>query len=222
MFLIAHRANNNHGISENSQNAVANCINTDYIDGVEIDVRITKDKELVLIHDPVIDFCSSGRGMVKYMTLGELKKYKYGKSSELLTTLKDVLEIFNNKLLLIELKEVGNDYINLVDKTISLINNYPNINIYICSFNFGLLTYLKSNYPSIKCGLIIGYGLNKLKRVNNFDFLVLSFSNLKLINKNKENFIFGFKDYEVDKIKEYYLITDKSYLICKNNNLMLE
>ena len=53
MFLIAHRANNNHEFSENSKNAIINVLSKDYIDGIEIDVRITKDKRLVLIHDPI-------------------------------------------------------------------------------------------------------------------------------------------------------------------------
>lgn len=212
MFLIAHRANNNHGISENSKKAIVNCLNTDYIDGVEIDVRITKDKELVLIHDPIIDLSSNGHGIVKYMTLEELKKYKYGKSNEPLATLKEVLNVFSDKILLIELKEIGNDYINLVNETIKLITMYPTINIFVCSFNFELLTYLKNNYPNIRCGLIIGYGLNKLKATNNFDFLVLSSHNLEFIDKKKYTFIFGIKNTDISKLKNNtYLITDESY-----------
>ena len=89
MFLIAHRANDNHDFSENSQNAIVDCLNKDYIVGIEIDVRITKDRKLVLIHDPIIDFISNGRGIVKHMMLAELRKYQYGKSSEPLVTLED-------------------------------------------------------------------------------------------------------------------------------------
>lgn len=217
MFLIAHRANNNHDFSENSKNAIIKCINTDYIDGVEIDVRITKDKKLVLIHNPVIDLSSNGHGIVKYMTLDELSKYKYGKSNEQITTLEEILKIFHDKILLIELKEVGNDYIFLVDEVVKIVNMHPNINIYICSFNFELLTYLKNNYPNIKCGLIIGYGLNKLKANNNFDFLVLSSHHIELANKKKYSFVFGMKNSDINRLKEnIYLITDESYRVVKN------
>ena len=64
MFLIAHRANNNHDFSENSLKAILNVLDKDYIDGIEIDVRITKDKQLVLIHDLVIYFVIEGTGIV--------------------------------------------------------------------------------------------------------------------------------------------------------------
>ena len=216
MFLIAHRANNNHEFSENSKNAIINVLSKDYIDGIEIDVRITKDKRLVLIHDPIIDFVSNGHGIVKYMTLNNLQQYRYGKSEEKITLLEDVLKLNIQKILLIELKESGNDYIRLVDTTIKLINEYPGINIYICSFNFKLLMYLKNNYKNVKCGLIIGFGLNKLKAINNFDFLVLSGSNLGFLNTKQNNFVFGVKQSEVLKLpKNIYLITDTSYKLSK-------
>jgi len=219
MFLIAHRANDNHKFSENSKNAIISCLNYDYIDGVEIDVRITKDKKLVLMHNPIIDFDSDGSGIVKYMTMEELKKYKYGKSRETITTLEEVFEIIGNKILLIELKANGNDYITMVDKTVRLINKYARLNIYVCSFNFGLLTYLKNNYNNIKCGLIIGYGMNKLKYINNFDFLVLSHKKLALLNKKNYNFVFGIKNSEVPKLpEEIYLISDESYKLSKLKN----
>lgn len=219
MFLIAHRANNNHGFSENSKKAIISCLNTDYIDGIEIDVRITKDKKLILFHDPVIDFSSNRHGIVKHMNLIELEKNKYGKSEEPIATLEEVLKIFNDKILLIELKEIGNDYIDLVDEVVKLIKMYSNIHAYVCSFNFKLLIYLKNTYKDVKCGLIIGYGLNSLKLNNNFDFLVLSFHNLKLLNKKEPAFVFGVEQDEIDKLKEdTYLITDNSYSIVKTKN----
>ena len=216
MFLIAHRANDNHQFSENSKEAIVRCLEYDYIDGVEIDVRITKDKKLVLHHDSVLDFNSNGHGMVKYKTLRELNKYLYGKSNTKLATLEEVLPLFNKKILLIELKESGNDYIDLVDETAKIIYNYNYLNVYVCSFNFSLLTYMKNNYKNIKCGLIIGYGLNKLKIINNFDFFVLSSRNLDFINIKKYNFVFGIKDNDLNKLSNSsYFITDKSFEVVK-------
>lgn len=220
MFFIAHRANDNHKFSENSLPAILNVLDKEYIDGIEVDVRITKDKKLVLIHDPVIDFISTGSGIVNYMTLDELKKYKYGKSEEEIVTLDEVLSKINsNKIILLELKEMGNDYINLVDETINVINQYPNINILISSFNFLLLTYLKNNYPSIKCGVIIGYGLNTLKLNNNLDFNIVSSKYINKIRKRDYNFVFGVKEEDINKLKEdTYIITDEPYSIVKNKN----
>ena len=55
MFLIAHRGNNN-DLRENSKEAILSALNQPYIDGVEFDVRMTKDKKIVIIHDSLINF----------------------------------------------------------------------------------------------------------------------------------------------------------------------
>ena len=41
--------------------------------GVEFDVHLTKDNQLVVIHDESIDRTSTGKGYVKDMTLEELR-----------------------------------------------------------------------------------------------------------------------------------------------------
>ena len=51
MKIIAHRGND--GIhKENSLEAIINSLNKKYVDGVELDVRLTKDKKLIINHDP--------------------------------------------------------------------------------------------------------------------------------------------------------------------------
>ena len=210
MHLISHRGLDNHEFSENSLKAILNVLDKDYIDGVEIDVRITKDKEIILIHDPIIDLVSDGVGIVKYMTLKDLQKYKYGKSKESITTLDQVLSIDTNKIILIELKELGNDYINLVDETIKIINKY-NLNTYISSFNYNLLNYIKSTYKNIKCGLIIGYGLNALYLKNQFDFNIISSYYHSKVDNKKLTFIFNINKKYSSNSNDQYLISDNSY-----------
>ncbi len=43
-------------------------------DGVELDVQLTKDGELVVIHDETVDRVSGEKGFVKDYTLKELKR----------------------------------------------------------------------------------------------------------------------------------------------------
>src|SRR5258705_1331513 len=47
------------------------------VDGLECDVRLTRDGELVCIHDALIDRTSSGTGRVSGSTLEELQRYEY-------------------------------------------------------------------------------------------------------------------------------------------------
>lgn len=215
MYLISHRGLDNHNYSENSLKAIESVLNKDYIDGIEIDVRITKDKKIVLIHDPVIDLISNGSGIVKYMNLNKLQEYKYGQSKESIITLDDLLNtIHTNKLILIELKEFGNDFINLVDETIKIISKH-NLNIYISSFNYQLLNYIKSKYKNIKCGLIVGYGLNIIYLKNNFDFNIVSYHCYKQVDSNKLTFIFNLNKNNYQLNNDTYLITNNSFDIVK-------
>ena len=43
-------------------------------DGIEIDVQLTKDNELVVIHDETVDRVSNAKGAVRDYTLEELKR----------------------------------------------------------------------------------------------------------------------------------------------------
>ncbi|OGO88958.1 MAG: hypothetical protein A2Y15_09100 [Clostridiales bacterium GWF2_36_10] len=47
-------------------------------DGIELDIHITKDKQVVVCHDHTIDRTSNGTGVITEMTLEELKQFDFG------------------------------------------------------------------------------------------------------------------------------------------------
>src|ERR1700692_2858647 len=47
-------------------------------DGVECDVRLTRDGHLVCVHDRRLDRTSTGAGLVSTMTLAQLRELEYG------------------------------------------------------------------------------------------------------------------------------------------------
>ena len=66
-------------------------------DGIELDVHVTKDGEVVVTHDEKIDRVSNGSGFVKDMTLRELKRLSFHNHMESyvgagIPTLREVLE----------------------------------------------------------------------------------------------------------------------------------
>lgn len=75
------------------------------VDGIELDVQLTKDGEIVVIHDEKIDRTTTGTGYVKDLTLGEIKQYSAGAKfkhlplyeeswdAETVPTLREVLEM---------------------------------------------------------------------------------------------------------------------------------
>lgn len=48
------------------------------VDQIELDIRVTKDNELVIIHDANVETTCNGEGLVKDMTLAELKELDAG------------------------------------------------------------------------------------------------------------------------------------------------
>ena len=96
------------------------------LDGIETDVWMTKDGELVLIHDATVDRTTDGSGRVTEMTLAELRRLDAGAHfasnfknvripllSEFLDLVKD-----NEILLNIELKDYRREALN---KTIAMV-----------------------------------------------------------------------------------------------------
>ena len=71
VLVAAHRADWRNA-PENSLPAIASAIKLG-VDIVEIDIRETKDGQLVLMHDESIDRTTSGKGLVKDWTLDSLK-----------------------------------------------------------------------------------------------------------------------------------------------------
>jgi glycerophosphoryl diester phosphodiesterase len=71
VLVVAHRADWRNA-PENSIQAIQNCIDMG-VDMVEIDIRVTKDNELVIIHDRTLDRTTNGEGLVKDWTLDSLK-----------------------------------------------------------------------------------------------------------------------------------------------------
>lgn len=223
MEIIAHRGNNNHEYKENTLEAILASINKEYVAGVEIDIRITKDNHLVVIHDYLINEVSTGVGSICDMTLKELQKYNFGTKEypAKIATLDDVLKnITNNKKIIIELKEESNDFIKLVEVLDKTLKKYPKRNILLCSFNYKLCQYIKKNY-NYKIGLLIGIKLNIDKFYNNLNFNSINYRHLnKIIFKFKHNYVWTINDEKMfkklkKKIIKYNIgiITDKPYLI---------
>jgi glycerophosphoryl diester phosphodiesterase len=74
----------------------------DHVDALELDLRMTKDGKLIVMHDETIDRTTNGTGKVSELTLEEIKSYhtvgKYnGKvTTEEIPTLEEVLQTFEH------------------------------------------------------------------------------------------------------------------------------
>jgi len=84
IFIVAHRANTRYGtlnsVPDNSIPGIE-CAIKYGADMVELDVRPTKDKELVLMHNATIDASTTGKGEVSNYTYEELMQFDMRKGS---------------------------------------------------------------------------------------------------------------------------------------------
>ncbi len=101
------------------------------VDQIETDVRITKDSQLVLIHDPEVDRTTNGTGKVCDMTLAELRELDAG-NGEKIPTLVELMELVKDHptiTLDLELKEYptpGYEEVSfsVADRVIAMMEEY--------------------------------------------------------------------------------------------------
>lgn len=116
-------------------------------DGIELDVQLTKDDKLVVIHDEWIDRTSDGKGWVKDFTLEELRHFNYNKTMPSfahadIPTLEEVYELIRPTDLTInvEIKSGVVFYPEIEEKTMKLTRDmgmrervlYSSFNHYTC------------------------------------------------------------------------------------------
>lgn len=141
-------------------------------DGIELDVQLTKDGEIVICHDERIDRTSRGQGYIMDYTLAELKKIDFGKPHVEygfveIPTLREFFEFFKptNLKLNIELKTGVLYYEGLEEQTYGLAEEYGlNDRIIYSSFNHYSLEKLKNSCPEARIGLLMGANTVRLPR----------------------------------------------------------
>ncbi|MED1205220.1 glycerophosphodiester phosphodiesterase [Heyndrickxia acidicola] len=136
-------------------------------DGIELDVQLTKDGEVVVIHDETVDRTTNGKGFVKDYSFSELKKLN---AHSLFTSiehteipsLREVFEWMSGNRLLcnVELKTGIIAYPMLEEKVIQLIHEYGfQDRIIISSFNHYSIIHSYRLDPEIEIAPLYSNGL---------------------------------------------------------------
>ncbi len=131
--------------------------------GIELDIQLTRDGEIVVIHDERIDRTTDGCGFVKDYTLEELKTFHIhtGKEEpEHIPTIDETLDLLENKiraglLLNIELKNSIYPYEGMEEKIIELVKGHGFQNrIVWSSFSALSLEKLRNLLPDAEIGIL--------------------------------------------------------------------
>jgi glycerophosphoryl diester phosphodiesterase len=125
------------------------------VDGIELDVHLTSDEQLICLHDDTLDRTTSGTGLVNSFTLIELKAFRIDTLHEI-PTLQEVLNLIDEKIFLnIELKgkNTAKPVSDLIEYYVSEKNwNYDHF--IVSSFDWNALQEIRSLNPNIAIGVL--------------------------------------------------------------------
>lgn len=180
-LIIAHRGASG-SAPENTLAAFRKAL-AEGADVIECDVRLTKDKEIVVIHDATLRRTTNGRGYVLDHTVEELQTLDAGAwfhrsfAGERIPTLREVLECVDGKVgMNIEIKPVSNkkiagETVQSCLRTIQKFRAHPYV--LLTSFQHSLLRLIKQYDPAAIVGLLYHpfhhVGTSPLRLAQRFD-----------------------------------------------------
>lgn len=135
-------------------------------DGIELDVHLSKDGEIVVIHDETVDRTTNGVGLVKDMTVAELKELDAGiwfdteYAGQKIPTLREVFELLMERqykgVLNIELKTSVYSYKGIEEKIGGLLaeEKWP-FEVMYSSFSLRSLLKMHRIDPEAELGYLV-------------------------------------------------------------------
>ena len=154
--IIAHRGDNAHA-PENTLRSFRQAL-AKHTDGIELDVHLSADGEVVVMHDKHVNRTTNGEGAISALTLAELRELDAGEG-ETVPTLAEVLELLDEHTFLnIELK--GTDKRLSAKVAHLVVESGKKDQVIYSSFAPTLLMALRKSLPDAKIGLLLLPGFN--------------------------------------------------------------
>jgi len=216
IVILCHRGIFGDNIIENTLEAYMKVINTYAINiGIELDIQITKDDEIICYHDYDLKRIHDIDKNVADLTIEDVNELN-------ITTFENVLKNINNDIFIdIEVKSISFDK-KLCDKLMLLLNLYKLKKYIITSFDINVIKYILS-FSTFNCGLIIANSeIVEIEQLieNGIKNIIINKSNIDIYSKFKNElqiyaYTFFDKNSEDDDIilkkcldNNIYIITD--------------
>lgn len=137
--------------AENSLTAFSRAVERGF--GIELDVHVSRDGEVVVFHDDTLKRVTGKCGRVKDMTLAELRELSLSGTADTIPTLKEVLGLVGGRVpLLIEIKETGFDH-SISEATAQILKDYKGEFI-VESFSPLAFGAIRREIPGTPCGFL--------------------------------------------------------------------
>lgn len=134
-------------VPENSMSAFKLALEKGY--GIELDLHLTADKQLAVIHDASLKRTAGEDVNVYDLTADELKNYGLEGTNQKIPMFSEVLELFDGKApIIVELKSDNGNCAELCERTIEALKDYKG-EYMIESFDPRCILWLKKNKPEI-------------------------------------------------------------------------
>ncbi|MEW5850581.1 MAG: glycerophosphodiester phosphodiesterase family protein [Myxococcota bacterium] len=152
------------------------------VDQVECDVHLSKDGELVVIHDPDVARTTNGTGEVRRMTLGDIRKLNaaakvMGHPEQAVPNLGEVLSLVRGKAgVQIEVKTARDSsrYPGIERRLVEVIRSHEMTHaVLVSSFDFPTLREIKAADPCIRTGALVDATWMETRRAASPEQLVM-------------------------------------------------
>lgn len=159
-IVIAHRGSSD-SAPENTMAAFKKAIE-DRAHAIELDVRLTHDNKVIVIHDSRLERTTNGRGKVSDFNIEQLSAFDNGSwfnpkfSAEKIPSLSDILKLTSTKVgLNVEVKPVDKNQKLLTETCVSLIQQYKlQKSVLISSFEHAAISAVKRLDKTIMTAII--------------------------------------------------------------------
>src|SRR4030065_2580460 len=133
-----------------------------HADGIELDVKLTAEGQVVVIHDDTVDRTTYGTGRIKSLTLKDIKGLDAGSKfppffkPEKIPTLDEVFEVVGRRTFInVELTNYSSPTDELPDKVVELVKRYNlDSSVLFSSFNMVSLVKVRNLLPRGPLGFL--------------------------------------------------------------------
>ncbi|GLB46787.1 glycerophosphoryl diester phosphodiesterase [Philodulcilactobacillus myokoensis] len=166
--IIAHRGNNVL-CPENTLKAFQSAIDVG-TDGIETDVHLSKDHHLIIMHDEKVDRTTNRNGLIKDLTLNQLKKLDDGRG-EKIPTLNELIQLLIHNqfkgILNLELKTNKIEYPNIEKMVVECFQKYHfEFHLVYSSFNANSIYRIRKYDQKTECAKLFSTNYREAKQMN--------------------------------------------------------
>ena len=125
------------------------------VDGIELDVHLSADGEVIVIHDETINRTTNGNGLINTLSSRELKQFRINEHHEI-PLLSEVFELVDkNCFINIELKsyETADKVVELIEKYVSE-KDWSYSHFLVSSFDWNALQQVRFLNDEIQIGVL--------------------------------------------------------------------